>query len=48
MEDARTLLDLIPGRVGHGTCLHPDNGGSQDLVNIVEKHGIPVGKPNEK
>lgn len=42
VEDARTLLDLIPGRVGHGTCLHPDNGGSQDLVNIVEKHGIPV------
>lgn len=44
MEDTRVLLDLIPDRIGHGTCIHPENGGSQDFVEIVENHGIPIGK----
>lgn len=44
MEDTRVLLDLIPDRIGHGTCIHPENGGSDDLVNIVEEHSIPIGK----
>ncbi|KAK2553211.1 Adenosine deaminase-like protein [Acropora cervicornis] len=42
VEDSRILLDLIPDRIGHGTCLHPENGGSQDLVSIVEKYEIPI------
>lgn len=44
MENTRVLLDLIPDRIGHGTCIHPENGGSDDLVNIVEEHSIPIGK----
>ncbi|XP_015758670.1 PREDICTED: adenosine deaminase-like protein isoform X1 [Acropora digitifera] len=42
VEDSRILLDLIPDRIGHGTCLHPENGGSRDLVSIVEKYEIPI------
>jgi len=38
------LLNLIPDRIGHGTCIHPENGGAEDLVNIVEEHSIPIGK----
>ena len=38
------LLNLIPDRIGHGTCIHPENGGSEDLVNIVEEHSIPIGE----
>ena len=48
MEDARVLLNLIPDRIGHGTCIHPENGGSKDLVNIVEEHSIPIGKSDYK
>jgi len=42
VEDVRVLLDLIPDRIGHGTCIHPENGGSDDLVKIVEEHSIPI------
>lgn len=38
------LLNLIPDRIGHGTCIHPENGGSEDFVNIVEEHSIPIGE----
>jgi len=48
VEDARVLLDLIPDRIGHGTCIHPENGGSDDLVKIVEEHSIPIGKSDDK
>ena len=44
LEEARVLLNLIPDRIGHGTCIHPENGGAEDLVNIVEKHSIPIGE----
>ena len=44
IDETRVLLSLIPDRIGHGTCIHPENGGAEDLVNIVEKHLIPIGK----
>ena len=44
IDETRVLLSLIPDRIGHGTCIHPENGGADDLVNIVEKHLIPIGK----
>ena len=37
-------MNLIPDRIGHGTCIHPENGGAEDLVNIVEEHSIPIGQ----
>lgn len=46
LEEARVLLNLIPDRIGHGTCIHPENGGAEDLVNIVEEHSIPIGESN--
>ncbi|XP_073242909.1 N6-Methyl-AMP deaminase-like isoform X2 [Porites lutea] len=42
IDETRVLLSLIPDRIGHGTCIHPENGGADDLVNIVEKHLIPI------
>ncbi|KAJ7385324.1 hypothetical protein OS493_016400 [Desmophyllum pertusum] len=42
LEDTRVLLNLIPDRIGHGTCIHPENGGAEDLVNTVEEHSIPI------
>ena len=38
------MLNLIPDRIGHGTCIHPENGGADDLVDIVEEHSIPIGE----
>lgn len=42
LKEARILLNLIPDRIGHGTCIHSENGGAEDLVNIVEEHSIPI------
>lgn len=42
LDESRVLLNLIPDRIGHGTCIHPENGGSEDFVNIVEEHSIPI------
>ena len=44
LDESRVLLNLIPDRIGHGTCIHPENGGSEDFVNIVEEHSIPIGE----
>ena len=44
VEDSRVLLQLVPDRIGHGTCLHPTEGGSQELLDIVKKNSIPLGK----
>lgn len=44
LEESRVLLNVIPDRIGHGTCIHPEYGGAEDLVNIVEEHSIPIGE----
>lgn len=44
LEESELLLNLPPDRIGHGTFLHPDVGGSQSLVDKVVKNNIPLGK----
>lgn len=42
LEETELLLTLPPDRIGHGTFLHPDVGGSQTLVDKVVKDNIPL------
>uniref|UniRef100_A0A3B4VIC4 N6-Methyl-AMP deaminase n=1 Tax=Seriola dumerili TaxID=41447 RepID=A0A3B4VIC4_SERDU len=42
LEESDLLLNLPPDRIGHGTFLHPEVGGSQNLVNKVLKNNIPL------
>ncbi|XP_038129824.1 adenosine deaminase-like protein isoform X1 [Cyprinodon tularosa] len=44
-EESELLLNLPPDRIGHGTFLHPEMGGSQSLVDRVVDRNIPLGKP---
>ena len=44
LEETELLLTLPPDRIGHGTFLHPDVGGSQTLVDAVVKNNIPLGE----
>lgn len=44
LEETDLLLNLPPDRIGHGTFLHPEVGGSQSLVDKVVKNNIPLGK----
>merc|ERR550519_2306531 len=30
-EETKSFLQFQPDRIGHGTCIHPSLGGSQDL-----------------
>ncbi|XP_030832661.1 adenosine deaminase-like protein [Strongylocentrotus purpuratus] len=41
-EESRILLGIPPDRIGHGTCLHPEAGGDQDLVDTVVRSNIPI------
>uniref|UniRef100_A0A8B9L220 Adenosine deaminase domain-containing protein n=1 Tax=Astyanax mexicanus TaxID=7994 RepID=A0A8B9L220_ASTMX len=41
-EESELLLDLPPDRIGHGTFLHPEVGGSDTLVDKVCKQKIPI------
>ncbi|XP_066505567.1 adenosine deaminase-like protein [Hoplias malabaricus] len=41
-EESELLLDLPPDRIGHGTFLHPEVGGSDSLVDKVCKQNIPL------
>lgn len=40
------LLQCNPDRIGHGTFLHPDIGGTWDMIDIVSFKKIPIGKLN--
>ncbi|KAM7414810.1 hypothetical protein PAMA_019567 [Pampus argenteus] len=42
LEESDLLLNLPPDRIGHGTFLHPEVGGSQSLVDKVMKNNIPL------
>ncbi len=44
LEESDLLLNLPPDRIGHGTFLHPEVGGSKSLVDKVVKNNIPLGK----
>ena len=37
-------MDLPPDRIGHGTFLHPEVGGTCSLVEKVRKNNIPLGE----
>ncbi|XP_012553686.1 adenosine deaminase-like protein [Hydra vulgaris] len=41
-NETEVLLSFFPDRVGHGTFIHPDSGGSQHLYDILAKQNIPV------
>ncbi|XP_054475265.1 adenosine deaminase-like protein [Anoplopoma fimbria] len=42
LEESDLLLNLRPDRIGHGTFLHPEVGGSQGLVDKVVTNNIPL------
>ncbi|XP_041066657.1 adenosine deaminase-like protein isoform X2 [Carcharodon carcharias] len=41
-EELEMFLGLPPDRIGHGTFLHPEVGGSEHLVDIISKNQIPI------
>ncbi|TRY56103.1 hypothetical protein DNTS_015235 [Danionella cerebrum] len=41
-DESELLLNLPPDRIGHGTFLHPEVGGSDSLVDKVCKQNIPI------
>ena len=43
IEETLEVLKIVPDRIGHGTCLDMESGGSQELVDLVLKHKIPLG-----
>ncbi|XP_046404183.1 adenosine deaminase-like protein [Ischnura elegans] len=42
VEETENILNLKPERLGHGTCFHPDAGGTQELWNALISAKIPV------
>ncbi|CAL8261188.1 unnamed protein product [Merluccius merluccius] len=42
LEESELLLTLPPDRIGHGTFLHPEVGGSHTLVDKVVENKIPM------
>ena len=43
--DTEDLLSLNPDRIGHGTFLHPENGGKQNSIDFIIRNKIPIGEP---
>ncbi|XP_052766225.1 adenosine deaminase-like protein isoform X1 [Mya arenaria] len=41
-EETWKILQVTPDRIGHGTCLQPDTGGSKQLEDFVTRHRIPL------
>ena len=42
-EETKTILEeLQPSRLGHGLYIHPDVGGSVELISLLEKSKIPL------
>ena len=46
-DETNALLALPPDRIGHGTFLHPECGGSEIFINTIRKHNIPIGKHDD-
>ncbi|CAB4008894.1 adenosine deaminase isoform X1 [Paramuricea clavata] len=40
--ETKTLLEFSPDRIGHGTCIYPDKGGDQELVDVMLQAKIPL------
>ena len=43
IPETKALVSLCPDRIGHGTCIHPDNGGDQELADSILQAKIPLG-----
>ncbi|XP_071965194.1 N6-Methyl-AMP deaminase-like [Antedon mediterranea] len=41
-DESGLLLSVPPDRIGHGTYIHPEAGGRQDLVDITQQFNIPI------
>ena len=47
VDETVAVLDAVmPHRIGHGAFLHPEVGGQENLVNLVQRHQIPIGEVN--
>lgn len=42
-EEVKEIFNLEPDQIGHGTCIHPNFGGSEELWELYCKKRIPVG-----
>ncbi|XP_065827088.1 adenosine deaminase-like protein isoform X3 [Oscarella lobularis] len=42
VEESLALLKFNPDRLGHGTCLFPERGGTQELVDYMFNKRIPL------
>ncbi|XP_029643691.1 adenosine deaminase-like protein [Octopus sinensis] len=40
--ESQQLLLVEPDRIGHGTFLHPNVGGTQEMVELVKSKNIPI------
>lgn len=43
-EETSVMLDLPPDRIGHGTFIHPEFGGTQLLLQKTNSGRIPLGR----
>lgn len=41
------MFKFAPDRIGHGTCIHPRFGGTDETWALLLKTKIPVGKMNK-
>jgi len=41
-REVEEFLKFKPDRIGHGTCIHPSLGGSDNLWNLLKASGVPV------
>ncbi|XP_068627981.1 adenosine deaminase-like protein [Battus philenor] len=41
-EEILQMLQFKPDRIGHGICIHPKFGGTEDTWNLLCESGIPV------
>ncbi|CAH2063630.1 unnamed protein product, partial [Iphiclides podalirius] len=41
-EEILQMLNFKPDRIGHGTCIHPKFGGTDETWEVLCKSGIPV------
>lgn len=42
VAETKSYLEFGPDRIGHGTCIHPEMGGSDELLNMLLTSKIPI------
>lgn len=43
IKETEEIIDFVPDRIGHGTCIVSDCGGSDDIFQKFLESKIPVG-----